>query len=82
MEIAPISGIRVMPAPKVQPSEPSLSGVFDISLSRSRDDSYSGSGRGTGGQDGQNDEQDNQPDDETPVPRLSRTPSGGISIFV
>jgi hypothetical protein len=67
MEIAPISGIRVMPVRRVQPSEPSLSGVFDISLSRSQDDSYSGNGKSTGGQDGQDDEQDEMLDEQSPL---------------
>jgi hypothetical protein len=81
MEIAPISGIRVMPAPKIQPSEPTLSGVFDITLSRSRDDSYSGSRRGAGGQDDENDEQDGLLDDDARPNRSARTATGGISIF-
>lgn len=79
MELAPISGIRVMPAPKVQPAEPSLSGVFDITLSRSRDDSYSGNGRSTGGQDDQNEDQ--ELDDATQLNRSARTSGSGISIF-
>jgi hypothetical protein len=80
MEIAPITGIRVTPVRKVPPSEQSLSGVFDISFSRSREDSYSGNGKGTGGQD-QNDDQDALFDDENHLSRLQRSASGSISAF-
>ena len=77
MEIAPIAGIRVMPVRKVPPKDPSLSAVFDINLSRSREDSYSGNGKSTGGQD---DEQNATSDEDTlnPSPQHS---IGGINLF-
>jgi hypothetical protein len=53
MEIAPIPGIRAVPAVKAPPANPRLSAIFDIEhSSEPGDDSYSGSGRkASGGQD-------------------------------
>ena len=42
MEIAPIAGIRVTPAPKPQPADPRLTAFFDIEgAARPGDDTYS-----------------------------------------
>jgi hypothetical protein len=55
MEISPIAGIRTLPVVKVPPADSDLSRVFDIeNSSKPGDDSYSGSGKKSGG--GQDDE--------------------------
>ena len=81
MELAPIAGIRVRPAPKVQPKETALSGVFEISLLRPNEDTYSGNNRGKGGQDEEGDEQEELLDEQG-YPRLTpRKISSGFRII-
>jgi len=69
-----------MPVRKVRPDEPNLSGVFDISLSPSYDDTYSGSHKGKGGQDNQSDDQDGLSDAEL-LNKKASLAKNGISIF-
>lgn len=82
MEIAPIPGIRVLSMPQAHPSEPGLMGVLNIELSRTGDDSYSGNNKGTGGQDGEDDEKDElRVDAETEVKAAPAIDQGGINLF-
>jgi hypothetical protein len=84
MEIGPITGIRVLPVNRATPADPELSAVFDITLSRSGDDTYSGSGRqAAGGQDNESEEPEELLDDEEPATPLpwQRSSRSGISIF-
>lgn len=81
MEIAPISGIRVMPVAKVPPADSKLSAVFDINaLALTGQDTYKGSGRNSsGGQD--NEDEDDLLVDEDEETAGGRRRTGGISIF-
>lgn len=82
MEIAPIAGVRVMPVTQARPSEPGMTGVLEIELSRTGDDSYSGNNKGTGGQDGQDeDEGELLVDAETEVKAAPAIDQGGINLF-
>ena len=84
MEIGPIAGIRIQPVSRSLPAAPELSAVFDIALSRSGDDSYSGSGRqAAGGQDNESDDTEELLDGEEPATPLpwQRSGGSGISIF-
>lgn len=50
MEIAPITGIRAMPAMKQPAIDPELTAVFDIEASaRTGDDTYTGNGKKAAG---------------------------------
>jgi hypothetical protein len=82
MEIAPISGIRAVPAVKAPPADARLSAVFDIeNSSGAGDDTYSGSGRKAAG--GQDDEDEDSLLDTEPGSELSGGEGGGsINILV
>jgi len=82
MDIAPISGIRVLPAPKAQ-LDSLLAPVYDVNATAwSGEDSYNGQSRASsGGQDEDNDEDEvDETEDGQPYVRRSRL-SRGLSIF-
>jgi hypothetical protein len=83
MEIAPISGIRIMPVAKVSQAGSKLLAVFDINaLALSGEDSYKGNGRSaSGGQDNEN-EDDLFEEDEQEYATARRRAGGGINIIV
>ena len=82
MEIAPIPGIRAVPAVKAPPADARLSAVFDIENSSGPgDDTYSGSGRKAAG--GQDDEAEDELEELESVSDGSLEGAGGsINILV
>ncbi len=83
MEIGPINeirGIRMIPAVKAPSADNQLPAVFDIAYTaRAGDETYSGSGRSAGGQDG--DEDEAMEGAESGAEADEDGPAGSISLF-
>lgn len=85
MEIAPIAGIRVVPALKQRPADPELTVFFDIeSTARPDDDTFTRNGRKAAGAE-EDDEEQAEGAEESAAPEESvgagETDAPQISFF-
>lgn len=76
MEIGPIAGIRVMPAPRVRPTDPELTPLFDIeAAARADEDVFARNGRKAAGAEEPDEEEEELGTEEAIDDELESEPS-------